>query len=313
MSSSVGIDVSSATLAIHIRPEGVNFNVSNDLDGFHQLIEKLGGYQVSAVLLEATGGYECSALRALQAASLPVSRINPSRVRAFAKSIGKQAKTDPIDAAVLAHFAEVLPPQRCMVISPERALLRELLMQRDRFVQQRDDDKRRLKQAQSAAVCTRLERHIAYLEGEIRSLEQEIAQQAVALHDERIERLTQVKGIGLITASKLVALLPELGQVDRKEIAALVGVGPFNQDSGKQSGKRAIWGGRSQVRRALYMACWVVIRHNKDFSERYSALRAQGKCAKVAVVACMRVLIIRLNAMLKAGTPWQEQVAPTWK
>ncbi|MDD2154622.1 transposase, partial [Pseudomonas putida] len=214
----------------------------------------------------------------------------------------------PIDAAVLAHLAEVMPPRPCQVMTPERALLRELLMQRDRFVQQRDDDKRRLKQARAISVCLRLEQHIAYLKGEIRALEQEIAQQAAALPDDRVKQLTQVKGIGLITAGKLMALLPELGQVDKKEIAALVGVAPFNQDSGKQSGKRSIWGGRSQVRRALYMACWVVIRHNKDFSERYNALRAQGKCAKVAVVACMRVLIVRLNAMLKTGTPWQEQV-----
>ena len=223
--------------------------------------------------------------------------------------MGKQAKTDPIDAAVLAHFAEVLPPQRYMVMTPERALLRELLMQRDRFVQQRDDDKRRLKQAQSTSVSLRLERHIVYLKGEIKALELEIAEQAVKLNDDRVPRLLQVKGIGLVTATKLVALLPELGQVDRKEIAALVGVAPFNQDSGKHAGKREIWGGRSRVRRALYMACWIVIRHNQDFGARYAALRAEGKCAKVAIVACMRVLIIRLNAMLKAGTPWQEQVA----
>lgn len=308
MSSSVGIDVSSATLAVHIRPEGANFNVSNDLSGLRQLVEKLGEYQISAILLEATGGYECNALRALQNIGLPAYRINPNRARDFAKSMGKRAKTDPIDAAMLAHFAEVLPPQRCVVMTPERALLRELLIQRDRFVQQRDDDKRRLKQAQSASVSARLERHITYLKGEIRALEQEIAEQAEELHDDRVAQLMQVKGIGLVTAAKLVALLPELGQVSRQEIAALVGVAPFNDDSGKHSGKRSIWGGRSRVRRALYMACWVVIRHNKDFNERYSALRAQGKLAKVAVVACMRVLIVRLNAMLKAGTPWQEQV-----
>ncbi|NWL04515.1 IS110 family transposase [Pseudomonas hunanensis] len=309
MFSSVGIDVSSTTLAVHIRPEGLNFNVSNDLNGFSQLVEKLGEYQVSAIILEATGGYECNVLRALHDAGLPAYRINPSRVRAFAKSMGKQAKTDPIDAAVLAHFAEVLPPQRYTVMTPERALLRELLMQRDRFVQQRDDDKRRLKQAQSTSVCFRLERHIVYLKGEIKALELEIAEQAVKLNDDRVPRLLEVKGIGLVTATKLVALLPELGQVDRKEIAALVGVAPFNQDSGKHAGKREIWGGRSRVRRALYMACWIVIRYNQDFGARYAALRAEGKCAKVAIVACMRVLIIRLNAMLKAGTPWQEQVA----
>ena len=309
MSSSVGIDVSSATLAVHIRPEGVNFSVSNDLKGFQLLVEKLGGYAVSMVLLEATGGYECNVLKALQDADFPVCRINPSRARDFAKSMGKRAKTDPIDAAVLAHLAEVMPPRPCQVMTPERALLRELLMQRDRFVQQRDDDKRRLKQARAPSVCLRLEQHIAYLKGEIQALEQEIAQQAAALPDDRVKQLTQVKGIGLITAGKLMALLPELGQVDKKEIAALVGVAPFNQDSGKQSGKRSIWGGRSHVRRALYMACWVVIRHNKDFCERYKALRAQGKCAKVSVVACMRVLIVRLNAMLKTGTPWKEQIA----
>ncbi|WP_191833633.1 IS110 family transposase [Pseudomonas fluorescens] len=305
MSSSVGIDVSSTALAVHIRPEAVNFNVSNDLNGFKQLVEKISEYSLSQVLLEATGGYECAALKALQQAGIPVCRINPSRARSFALSLGKQAKTDPIDAAVLAHFAEVLPPQRCIEMTAERTLLRELLLQRDRFVQQRDDDKRRLKQAQSPCVCASLERHIVYLKLEIKALEQ----QSKELDDDRLLRLTQVKGIGMITAAKLVALLPELGQVDSKEIAALVGVAPFNQDSGKHSGKRSIWGGRARVRRALYMACWVVIRHNKDFNARYSALRAQGKCAKVAVVACMRVLIVRLNAMLKSGTAWREQLA----
>lgn len=307
MSSSVGIDVSSTTLAVHIRPENVNFSVSNDLDGFKLLVEKLGEYQVSAILLEATGGYECNALRALQAADFPACRINPSRVRDFAKSIGKRAKTDPIDAAVLAHFAEVLPPQPCEVITPERALLRELLIQRDRFVQQRDDDRRRLKQTPPASIRNRLEGHITYLKGEIKGLEAEIAQQAESLHDDRVEKLMQVKGIGLVTAAKLIALLPELGRVSRWEIAALVGVAPFNEDSGKHSGKRSIWGGRSRVRRALYMACWIVIRYNKHFSERYSTLRARGKCAKVALVACMRILIVRLNAMLNTGKPWKEQ------
>jgi len=309
MSSSVGIDVSSTTLAVHIRPEGVNFNVSNDLSGFKQLVEKISDYPLSQVLLEATGGYECAALRALQQAGIPVFRINPSRARSFAVSMGRLAKTDPIDAAVLAHFAEVLPLQRCIEMTAERALLRELLLQRDRFVQQRDDDKRRLKQAQSPSVCASLERHIAYLKLEIKALDQAIEQQGAELDDDRLLRLMQVKGIGMITAAKLVALLPELGEVDSKEIAALVGVAPFNQDSGKHSGKRSIWGGRSRVRQALYMACWSVIRHNKDFNARYSALRAQGKCAKVAVVACMRVLIVRLNAMLKSGAAWREQLA----
>lgn len=309
MSSSVGIDVSRASLAVYIRPECVKFNVSNDLSGFEQLVEKLRAFPLSQVLLEATGGYECAVLRTLQQARFPVCRINPRRARSFAQSMGKQAKTDPIDAEMLAHFAEVLPPQRCIEITSERAVLRELLLQRDRFVQQRDDDKRRLKQAQSPCVCARLERHIGYLQGEIKGLEQEIKQQGTMLDDDRLSRLTQVKGIGLITAAKLVALLPELGTVDGKEIAALVGVAPFNQDSGQHAGKRSIGGGRSRLRRALYMACWVVIRHNQDFNARYSALRAQGKCAKVALIACMRVLIVRLNAMLKSGTPWRELLA----
>jgi transposase len=221
-----------------------------------------------------------------------------------------KAKTDAIDAEVLAHYAEVIPDRPSLRISPQRALLRELLQQRDRLVQQRDDDRRRLKQAQSDVVASFLKANLQHFRSQIKLVEHEIKQQTVALNDDRVARLTQVKGIGMVTAGKLVALLPELGRVESREIASLVGVAPFNHDSGKSVGKRSISGGRFEVRRSLYMACLVAVRCNPALKARYEALRERGKLPKVAIVACMRVLIVRLNAMLKAGTPWLDVILP---
>ena len=307
MVSFVGVDVSSASLDVAVRPQGIKCSVSNDPAGFEKLENWLRGFSIKRILLEATGGYERDILRFLQDASYKVIRVNPKRARSFADSMGIKAKTDAIDAEALAHFAEVIPDKATLQISPDRALLRELLQQRDRFVQQRDDDRRRLKQAQSQVVVDLLKSHIQHLRLQINLIEQEIKQQAATLNDERIAQLIQVKGIGMVTAAKLVALLPELGRVESSELASLVGVAPFNHDSGKSVGKRYISGGRSQVRRALYMACWVAVRHNPGMKARYDALRGRGKLAKVAIVACMRVFIVQLNAIIRTGTPWREQ------
>ncbi|PWA03855.1 transposase, partial [Flavobacterium psychrotolerans] len=201
-----------------------------------------------------------------------------------------------------------IPDKPTLKTSPERALLRELLQQRDRLVQQRDDDRRRLKQAQSAMVAIFLNTNLQHFASQIKLVEQAIKQQATVLNDERIAKLDEVKGIGMVTATKLVALLPELGHVESREIASLVGVAPFNHDSGKSVGKRFISGGRFEVRRALYMACLVAVKHNPTLKARYEALRGRGKLAKVAIVACMRIFIVRLNAMLRSGTPWRDDL-----
>lgn len=310
MASFLGIDVSSLSLDALVRPQGIKINVRNDLAGFEALENKLRGLNIKRILLEATGGYERNVLRFLQSAGYKVIRVNPRRARSFADSMGIKAKTDAIDAEVLAHFAEVIPDKPTLQVSPDRALLRELLQQRDRLVQQRDDDRRRVKQAQSAVVVSFLSDNLQHFKAQIKRVEQAIEQQAAVLDDERVAKLVQVKGIGLVTASKLVALLPEIGRVKSREIASLVGVAPFNHDSGKSVGKRSISGGRFEVRRALYMSCLVAMKRNPALKARYEALRGRGKLAKVAIVACMRVFIVRLNAMLRTGEEWQDVVLP---
>lgn len=310
MSSFLGIDVSSLSLDALVRPQGIKINVRNDLAGFEALENKLRGLDIKRVLLEATGGYERNILRFLQGAGYKVIRVNPRRARSFADSMGIKAKTDAIDAEVLAHFAEVIPDKPTLQVRPDRALLRELLQQRDRLVQQRDDDRRRLKQAQSAVVVGFLSDNLQHFKAQIKRVDQAIEQQAAVLDDERVAKLVQVKGIGLVTASKLVALLPEIGRVESREIASLVGVAPFNHDSGKSVGKRSISGGRFEVRRALYMSCLVAMKRNPALKARYETLRGRGKLAKVAIVACMRVFIVRLNAMLRTGAQWQDVILP---
>ncbi|QVW22059.1 transposase [Pseudomonas hormoni] len=305
MISWVGIDISKSNLVVWVQPDGEGFELSNTSEGCVELLQRLSQYEVGRVLLEATGGYERKVMAALLGANFNVLRINPRRARAFAVAMGKNAKTDLIDAAVLADFAEVLKMDGDKVISPEREALRELVQQREHFVQQRDDNKRRLQQAQLPAVVAAIKGHIHYLQVQIKQLDKTIHQSMHDLDAEKTERLISVKGIGTVATASLLVYLPELGKLDRREIAALAGIAPCNDDSGNHSGKRQIYGGRARVRRALYMSCWVVIRYQADFKARYDALRARGKSAKVALIACMRILLIRLNAMLRDGTEWR--------
>jgi len=305
MISWVGIDISKSNLVVWVQPQKDGFEVPNTVEGFDVLVARLAQYTVGRVLLEATGGYERRVMAALQQASFSVLRINPRRARAFAVAMGKNAKTDPIDAAVLADFAEALHASREKPISPEREALRELIQLREHFVQQRDDNKRRLQQAQLPAIVEAIKDHIRYLQTQIKQFTKAIDQNMRKLDAEKADRLISVKGIGTVATASLLVYLPELGELDRREIAALAGIAPYNDDSGNHSGKRQIFGGRARVRRALYMSCWVVIRHQADFKARYKSLRERGKSAKVALIACMRILLIRLNAMLRDGTEWR--------
>lgn len=305
MISWIGIDISKSNLVVWVQPQGEGFDLPNTSEGFVELIERLSRYEVGRVLLEATGGYESKVMAALQGANFKVLRINPRRARAFAVAMGKNAKTDPIDAAVLADFAEVLHASCDKIISPEREALRELIQLREQFVQHRDDNKRRLQQVQLPAVTEAIRGLVHYLQVQIKQLDKTIHQSMHDLDAEKAERLISVKGIGTVATASLLVYLPELGELDRREVAALAGIAPYNDDSGNHSGKRQIYGGRARVRRALYMSCWVVIRHQPDFKARYDALRERGKSAKVALIACMRILLIRLNAMLRDGTEWR--------
>ncbi|MBO0497131.1 IS110 family transposase [Pseudomonas sp. Marseille-Q1929] len=304
-----GIDVSKDDLEVQLDSQAEGMSCSNTAAGFSRLIRWLKSHHVSRVVLEATGGYERQVMKALQAADLEVVRINPSRARSFARALGLQAKTDPIDAKLLAHFATTINPPKSQPTSPEQDDLRALVHQRENFVQQRSDDERRLKTASSDAVKSLLKSHIDYLTKVIGSLDAQIRQSAETLDQKRVSQLCSVKGIGLITAASLMAYLPELGSVGRREIAALAGLAPYNNDSGKYQGKRYISGGRFSVRRSLYMACWSAIRFQPELNARYKALRDKGKCAKVALIACMRVLLIRLNAMIRDGSEWSDRVA----
>ena len=300
----VGIDVAKATLAVALRPGGERFEVTNDAAGHRALVQRLQGLSVARIVLEATGGYERAVLATL-AERWPTVRVPPHRARAFANAMGRLAKTDPIDAALLAHLAEVVDIPPTVAASPSQQLLQALVQRRGQLVQQRDDERRRLQQAAQAWVAASVRRQLRHLASEIARLEKAIAQ-AMAETDACIaQQLASVPGIGPVTCATLIAFLPELGQLGRREIAALVGVAPYNLDSGQKQGKRRIRGGRAQVRRVLYMATWSAIRTQADLKARYRALRERGKCAKVALVACMRVLLVRLNAMVRDSVPWQ--------
>lgn len=299
----IGIDVAKATLAVCLWPQAQHFTFDNTPEGHAPLLALLHGQPVGNVLLEATGGYERSLLQALQAAGHPTTRINPRRARAFAEAMGKTAKTDPIDAALLARMAELVQAP-CPALEPEREALRDLVQRRQQLVQQRDDERRRLHQARLPQVRDDLAENIGQLRQRIHRIDRAIVQTQRQLDDDLSRRLLAIDGIGEVTTASVLAYLPELGRLDRRQIAALAGLAPYNVDSGQHAGKRRIRGGRAPLRRVLYMASWSVIRTQPDFKARYTRLRQSGKCAKVAITACMRVLLTRLNAMARDQAEW---------
>lgn len=308
MSAFVGIDVAKASLAVAVVPGNQRLEVGNDPKGHAQLVRWLAKLPVSRILLESTGGYENGVVGIL-APRWPLVRVPPHRARAFATAMGKSAKTDPIDALMLARMAAVTEGPSVTPPSPAEARLQALVRRRGQVVGQRDDERRRLHQATETFVRQSLQRQIKHLQGEITRLDREIEACVPTCGDERAARLRAVPGVGAVTVATLLAFLPELGQLENRQISALVGLAPYNCDSGNHQGVRRIRGGRGAVRRVLYMAAWSAVRHQPDFKARYEALRAKGKCAKVALVACMRILAIRLNAMIRDGTDWRNQPA----
>lgn len=306
MSVYVGIDVAKATLAVALRPSGEQFEVANDSVGLRKLARRLERLEVEKILLEATGGYERVAIAAL-AHRWPVVLVAPHRARAFATSMGRIAKTDPIDAAMLAHLAQVIEAEPVAPPAPEQVRLQALVNRREQLVSQRDDDRRRVLQATEPLVLASLKRQLKQVAGEITRLDRAIAEAVTKLGNDTATRLGSVPGIGAVTTATLLAFLPELGRLEKRQIAALVGVAPYNVDSGNRQGKRRIRGGRAGVRRVLYMATWSAIRTQADLNARYKGLRERGKCAKVAVVACMRIFLIRLNAMIRDGSAWKSR------
>lgn len=306
----VGIDVSKARVDVHVRPDGSAFGCATDPEGLGALVARLKPLSPCLVVLEASGGYEGVVAAALAEAGLPVAIVNPRQVRKFAGAIGRLAKTDAIDAAVIAHFAQAVRPTVRPLPDDLAVRLAELMARRRQLVVMINAEKQRLAKAQDRIAQRSFKALLKSLEAERARIDKAIDKaidkliEASPLWCAQHDLLKSVPGIGDVVARTLIAELPELGQVDRHQIAALAGVAPMNRDSGRYRGKRKIQGGRVEVRAPLSMACLVAIQHNPALKSFYRRLRDAGKPARLALVAAMRKLLTILNAMLRDGKPW---------
>jgi transposase len=306
----IGIDVAKAKLDVCLLPSGQTLCVSNDDDGISKIVALLKQQPVALVLLEATGRYERRVASELIDAGFNVAVVNPRQARDFARALGKLAKTDKIDAATLAQFAQLGHARSCEKQPENRTLLDDLVTRRRQVTQMLAMEKTRQQIPQDKQTRAMIAKVIRLLEQQREDLDRRIAQLIESDDDWRNKRdlLSSVPGIGTVTASQLVADLPELGKLNRQQIAALVGVAPINRDSGTMRGKRTIFGGRASVRCALYMAAFCAMKFNpviKCFAER---LRAAGKPFKVIVIAAMRKLLTILNIMLKENQSWNPKL-----
>jgi len=303
----VGIDVSKDQLDVYSLSTKERSQFGNHREGIQQLKQHLHRQQRPAVVCEASGGYESAMALALSESGIAVSVVNPRAVRNFAKALGHLAKTDTLDAQVLAQFGRALTPATTVFASQAQQQLKDWVSRRAQLVEMQTAEKNR-RGWLHGKLQQEVDAHIEWLQERIRQIDEQIQR----LSDSTLEwqscktLLQSVKGIGAVVATGLLVYLPELGQLNRKQIAALVGVAPFNRDSGRSRGKRRIGGGRAPVRTLLYMATLVAIRHNPPLQTYYQHLKAKGKVAKVAIVACMRKLLACLNAMLRDNSPWQE-------
>lgn len=307
----VGIDVAAAHLDVAVGPSGEAWRVGNDEAGRAALVERLAALGPAVIVLEATGGHELAAAGALAAAGLPVAVVNPRQVRDFARATGRLAKTDALDAAVLARFAAAVRPTVRPLPDAAARELRALVARRRQLVEMLVAEKNRLGAA-PPRIKARIRAHVEWLARQLDELDRDLAG-AVRASDawrERDDLLRSVKGVGPVLSSTLLVEVPELGALNRKQIAALVGVAPLNRDSGTFRGRRAVWGGRAPVRAALYMATLVATRFNPVIRAFYRRLLAAGKPKKVALTACMHKLLVILNAMARTNTPWRPQPTP---
>jgi transposase len=302
----IGLDVSKDTLEVAVRPTEERKTFANQEDGLSLMIDFLKPFSPRLIVLEATGGLEKAAVCALAAAGLPVVVVNPRQVRDFAKAKGILAKTDKIDAGVIAQFAEAIRPEVRPLKAEEAQKLDALLSRRQQILQMLTAEKNRL---QSAPAWTRkdIQKHITWLQKDLDQFNQDLDQmiKESPIWRAKDEILQSVKGVGPVLSVTLISRLPELGTLKGKKIAALVGVAPLNRDSGKYRGRRTIWGGRAEVRSVLLMATRIAIRFNPVIRAFFERLKKAGKIRKVAETACMRKLLTILNAMLKNNTRWQ--------
>lgn len=304
----VGIDVSKDSLDIAwlpaIRPA---ISLPNNPSGHQQLVEMLVRQQPQRIVIESTGGYERMLQAALMEARLPLVLINPRQVRDFAKAAGQLAKTDRIDAAILARFAQVMMPEVRPLADEQTRELQDILMRHRQLVAMRSSEQTRLKQAHVQRVKVSIQSLLQAIEQQLDDLDRQLDEliQSVPTWQHKADQLKSMKGVGDQTARMLVARLPELGRLSRQQIARLVGLAPINRDSGLQRGRRCIGGGRSDVRSLLYMPTLCAVRSNPRLKQFYEHLLAQGKPAKVALVAAMRKLLVTLNAMIRDNKPWK--------
>lgn len=306
----VGVDVSKRRLDMCIRPSGETLQEPNVELGIRRIVERLRQTQPELVVVEATAGLEALLVADLAAADIAVAVVNPRQVRSFARATGKLAKTDVIDASVLAHFAEAVRPEVRSLPNAQAREFSEFVVRRRQVVEMIVAEKARL-----AGVCgaTRsdIAAHIAWLEKRLKRLDGELQSlvEASPIWCAKQELLRSVPGVGNVLSLTLLAALPELGTLTGKQIASLVGVAPMNRDSGTMHGKRSIWGGRAQVRAVLYMATLASVRCNPVIADFYSRLRAKGKPPKVGLTACMRKLLVILNAISKSEQPWRGETS----
>jgi transposase len=303
----VGIDVAKDRLDVHVRPSTEAFAVARDGEGLAALVERLGGLTPTLVVLEATGGFEVTVAAACAAAGLPLAVVNPRQIRDFARATGRLAKTDALDAEAIARFAEAVRPEPRPLPDDQARALAELVARRRQIVEMIVAETQRRRRLSQRRVLKALDRHLTALQKDLTAIEKDLDEtiRGTPAWRDKEDLLKSVPSIGPGTARTLIADLPELGSLDRRRIAALVGVAPFNRDSGTWRGRRSIQGGRAHVRSALYMATLSAIRCNPAIAPFYKRLRSAGKTGKQAIVACMRKLLTILNAILRDQRPWQ--------
>ena len=302
----VGVDVSKDRLDVHVVPQDQAFAVPRDGKGLAELAERVAPLGCACIAVEATGGFETVVVAALAAAGLPVVVVNPAQVRSFAKALGKRAKTDPIDAAVIARFAEATKPAVRPLPDEQTRLLADLVARRRQIVEMIGAENQRLKRASKRAAAS-IRRLVKALEKELatinRDIDDEVRGSPAWLAAEKL--LTSVPGVGNVVARTLLAELPELGSLDRRRIAALAGLAPWTRQSGQWRGRSFIGGGRATVRSALFIAAMVAARHNPPLRDFRQNLIGRGKSKKAAIIAVARKLLTILNAIIRSNTPWQ--------
>jgi transposase len=307
----VGIDVCQKYLDVYIRPSLKLFQVTNDEVGIRGLVQTLKKIQPELIVLEATGGMEIDAAIKLTQAKLAVAVINPRQARDFAKATGQIAKTDAIDAKVLAHFADAIRPEVRQISDESSRQLEDLVARRRQISDMITAEKNR-RRGKTNSVKKNIDCHVEWLEQQLKEIESQIKSEVALNQDwkQKMDLLTSVPGVGEVVAVTLISSLPELGTISHKSISYLVGLAPLNRDSGKFRGKRRIWGGRAKIRCVLYMAALVAVRFNPVIKAFYERLLHKGKPKKVALTACMHKLLILLNAMTKNNQSWRHEVSP---